>query len=344
MSAPFLHPFLPDQINTGPWVGGYSLDELRRRIPKHRVVLPIGSLGTPAADFARLGPLVLPPLYRDAWTDDPALEAELVAQIGRCFPYFTGTRARAEYRGAIEVVQVPAVSARRPAPPRVLAVGVDTTVEQHGPHLPLATDTIQTYGVLHRLAAELEGVVAGPALEYGHLTWGLPFGMSVDLTPPLLARYAAGFLRALVDWYRPAALYVADVHGSIVHRNTIEAVLAESGAARTRFRWLPDPIVGFSADRGDMHAGGVETALVSRIHPDWVEVAKWPARFDELAAGEMPVAEALALSTDLSRFIERVEAGGVNGIIGRIRNPVDGAAMFDAMLDVARADVQALLD
>lgn len=343
MSAPFVHPFLPDQINTGSWVGGYSLDALRPRIAHERVVLPICSLGTPAAELARSGTLVLPPLYREAWSEDPALEAALVAQIGRCFPFFPGTRARAEHRGTLEVVQVPPGSPPRPARPRVLAIGVDTTIEQHGPHLPLATDTIQTYGVLHRLAAEIDGLVAGPALEYGHLTWGLPFGLSVDLTPPLLARYARGFLAALVAWYEPRALYVADVHGSLVHRNTIREALAQVRTARTGFRWLPDPITAFSSDRGDFHAGGVETALVAHLHPGWVDAAKWPARLGELAAGEMTVAEAVALSTELPRFIARVEAGGVNGIVGSIRNPVDGRAMFEAMLDVARADVRQLL-
>ena len=42
--------------------------------------------------------------------------------------------------------------------PRILAFSVDTAVEEHGPHLPLATDRIQSYAVLAKLAEETAGL------------------------------------------------------------------------------------------------------------------------------------------------------------------------------------------
>src|SRR5688572_20416608 len=98
-------PLLPTNINTGPWLAGYSLAVLRERVQSTRVVLPVCSLGTSATELAALGPLVLPPLYHEALDAD--LKAALLTQIRRCFPFYEGTRARASYCGTFEVVELP---------------------------------------------------------------------------------------------------------------------------------------------------------------------------------------------------------------------------------------------
>jgi len=344
MNSAHFTPQLPSHINTGPWVAGYSLPALKDRIGRDRIVLPICSLGTSSADLASLAPLVLPPLYHEALDAD--LKAALIAQIRRCFPYFEGTQARRNFRGSLEVVEL---LARRPAPPvkspRLLAFGVDTTVEQHGPHLPLGTDTVQTYAVLQQLASERDGLVIGPPLDYGHLTWGLPFGLSIDLTPGLAERYVCSFVNAVLDWLQPAAMYVADVHGSVGHRKAMQDGLGRSRATRWAFRWLHDPLVEFAGDRGDTHAGGVETTLVQHINPQLVDSNWWPARKKDLAAAQMKTADAIALSTDLSRFIVRVEAEHLNGIVGDVYNAdrLDAAELMRRMLAIARKDVDGLL-
>ena len=64
MTGQPLTPFLPTRINTGPWLVGYSHHELKRRVGRDRMVLPICSLGTPPEQLAGLAPLVLPPLYQ----------------------------------------------------------------------------------------------------------------------------------------------------------------------------------------------------------------------------------------------------------------------------------------
>lgn len=344
MCALLALPTLPRQINTGPWIGGYSLPALHARTASSRWVLPICSLGTPSATLAALGDSLLPPLYHEALAGDPSLRGDLVAQIARCFPFPEGTPRRALALGKLEIVELPP---QPPPPPhqrpRIVAFGVDTTIEQHGPHLPLATDTIQTYGVLEQVARERSDVFLAPALEHGHLTWGLGFGFSIDLTPALLDRYFTGFVRALVAWLEPDAVYVADVHGSLVHRETIAAALARSVDRPSRFRWLHEPLVEFAAARGDMHAGGVETALVHHLAPDLVDAAWWPPRRAAIAAHEMRVADAVALSRDLPAFAAHVEATGANGVIGAIANDhFDPAELLARMLAVAREDLHAL--
>jgi creatinine amidohydrolase/Fe(II)-dependent formamide hydrolase-like protein len=335
--------YLPQQVNEGSFLTAYTLDELRRRTPGERIVLPICSLGTPVDELKRLAPFVLPPLYHEAL--DPALRQALVERIRYCFPYFTGTKARAEYAGQLEIVELPPQKYPGPDSPRILAFSVDTAVEEHGPHLPLATDTIQSYAVLHALARECPDVVVGPPVEYGQLTWGLPFGFSIDITAPLLTRYVTRFANAVLDWCSPAALYVVDVHGSLIHRTAIQTGLAASRARRWSFRWLHEPLTEFAGDRGDQHAGGVETSLVHHINPRLVDTRWWPERIDALAAGQMPLPTALDLAPTLDRFITHVESTPLNGIVGDIRNfyNLDPALMFHRMLTIARQDVEALV-
>jgi creatinine amidohydrolase len=335
--------YLPTRVNDGSFLTAYTLNQLRERIPESRIVLPLCSLGTPVDELRQLGPLVLPPLYHEAL--DQLLKGAILDQVLHCFPYYEGTRARQAYEGKFEVVELPEKKLTPMDSCRVLAFSVDTAVEEHGPHLPLMTDTIQSYGVLRQLAAEFEELVVGPPVEYGHLTWGLPFGLSIDITPILLTRYVERFTNAMLDWFRPDAIYVVDVHGSIVHRNAIQEGLNKSRCERWAFRWLHEPLVQFAGDRGDQHAGGVETSLVQFINPDLVDATWWPDRAEELVDGQMSLADAVALTPELPRFIARVESGGLNGIVGDIRNffQVDPQVMMQRMVEQARSDVQRLL-
>jgi creatinine amidohydrolase len=339
-----LADYLPHCVNSGPWLTTYTLPALQQSAASADIVLPICSLGTRYADLARLGELVLPPLFHEAL--DPTFKARMLDQINRCFPAYRLTPDDHDGRERIRLVELPPRAPPRVEPPRVLAFSVDTAVEEHGPHLPLATDTIQSYAVLTRLAAEFERFVPGPPIEYGQLTWGLPFGFSIDITAELLTEYVRRFTDAVLEWLRPEAVYVVDVHGSLVHRSAIVAGLEQSRAERWLFRWLHEPLAEFASQRGDQHAGGVETALVEHVSRDLLAPEWWPDRIDEIAAGQMPLAAAVELAADLSQFIECVARNRPNGIVGDIRNyhRVDAAVMLDRMLGVARADVEALLD
>ena len=342
-----LDQYLPSRINEGSFVSCYSRPQLEQLVRDARVVLPICSLGTSAVELAALGELVLPPLYHEA-LDEP-LQAQLVERIRTCFPFYEGTSQRANWSGLLEVVELP----RGPVAPDhqggIACFSVDTAVEEHGPHLPLATDTIQSYGVLERLAAEHQDLHLVAPVEYGQLTWGLPFGLSVDVTAPLLTQYVSRFAGAIMQWARPDALYVVDVHGSIVHRTAIIDGLTDSDCPRWSFRWLHDSLLEFAGERGDQHAGGVETVLVELINDQLVDQQLWPASIDEIAAGQMEMNRAIELSGDLAEFIAVVEESQqrnvpLNGIVGDIYNArqLDASEMMQRILDVAQNDLQNL--
>lgn len=332
-----LDDYLPLRVNVGPWATAYTLNELRARADAE-FVLPICSLATPYAECARLGELVLPPLFHEAL--DEELKAAILARISDCFPIYGADNSARLRIAELPRVELPAVPSGR-----LLAFSVDTAVEEHGPHLPLATDTIQSYSVLSQLAEKFPELECSRPLEYGQLTWGLPFGFSIDLTADLLTRYVTGYVNALMQWKQPTAIYVVDVHGSITHRTAIVDGLKASACSAWTFRWLHEPLAEFASQRGDQHAGGVETALVERVTPGLLDPRWWPDRIDQIAAGQMSLAKAVELTPDLPEFIRYVDQHSVNGIIGDIHNykSLDASEMFARMMNVARSDLAGLL-
>ena len=338
-----LSKYLPTCINSGTFLTAYTLNALQQRINKETIVLPICSLGTSSSDLKTLAPLVLPPLYHEAM--DPALKREVLSRIQWCFPFCEGTSQRADFRGNFEIVELPPNQPPANGNAEIVAFSVDTAVEEHGPHLPLMTDTLQSYAVLTQLARSFPQLSLAPPVEYGHLTWGLPFGLSIDLTAPLLTRYVTGFTNAILRWLQPRALYVVDVHGSVVHRNAIKDGLQKSDCNHFTFRWLHEPLVEYAAKRGDQHAGGVETALIGLINDKLIDPRWWPAQLVELAEKQMTLETALELSDNLPRFFQYVEAHHSNGIVGDIMNfsRVDANLMMQKMIQTASKDVLALL-
>lgn len=331
-----LADYLPRRVNSGSWVTAYTFNELRDR-GDVQFVLPICSLATPYAQCQELGEYVLPPLYHEAL--DAPLKQEVLKRIAHCFPVYGQDNS-----GRLRVIELPPLQLTGSEPGRVLAFSVDTAVEEHGPHLPLATDTIQSYGVLGQLETEFDFIEICRPVDYGQLTWGLPFGFSIDLTAKLLSRYVTRYVDALVRWKRPTAVYVVDVHGSIVHRRAIAQGLNASRCSLWSFRWLHEPLAEFASDRGDQHAGGVETALVEKVNPQLLDSRWWPQRVDQIASSQMSLTLAVELSSDLAAFAQRVKDKSLNGIVGRIENyaSLDADEMFASMLELARRDVEQL--
>ena len=197
---------LPEKINAGPLLTSYSLPKLKEQIKYECPVLPIVSLGTPADLIADIGPLVLPPLYHEAMT--PELKSNLLERIRYCFPYYWESGQRKSLETDLLVVEMPKYEWPAPDVGKVVCFSVDTAVEEHGPHLPLGTDTIQSYAALEQLKRRFPEIILAPPVEYGHLTWGLPFGLSIDITPGLLVQYVAGYTEAIMKWLQPKGIYV----------------------------------------------------------------------------------------------------------------------------------------
>lgn len=334
-----LDDYFPQRVNSGPWVTAYTLDVLRKLPAETEFILPICSLATPYVELASLGDHLLPPLFHEAL--NPDLQRQLVERIVYCFPNY----ASEQNRHRVRVVELPAIPLPVNEAPQVLAFSVDTAVEEHGPHLPLGTDTIQSYGILQKLAKEFAGFELARPVEYGQLTWGLPFGHSIDIATSLLTAYVTGYCNALVEWRQPESLYVVDVHGSITHRQAIVEGIKRSFPQNWAFRWLHDPLAEFASERGDQHAGGVETVLVQALNPGLIDSAWWPDRMNDIAAQQMSFEKAVELTPDLPGFCAYVHQHRPNGVIGDITNALrlDASLLLERILKMARGDVRQLL-
>ena len=177
----------------------------------------------------------------------------------------------------------------------VLVVPVGAT-EQHGPHLPLSTDTDIAVALAERLAAALgpEAIVA-PALAYG--ASGEHAGFAGTLS---IGREAVEHV--LVELGRSASASFARIVLVSAHGGNAEPVARAEERLRAEGRDVVALSPGFG---GDAHAGRTETSVMLALHPERVR---------------LPVAEAGATAPLASLWADLrargVRAVSPNGVLG----------------------------
>lgn len=184
------------------------------------------------------------------------------------------------------------------APPGVaspiLAIPVGSC-EQHGPHLPLDTDTRIAVAIAERLSAADARVVVAPALTItaSGEHQGFPGTLSIG---------AAVFEQVLIELVRSAdwSAGVVLVNGHGGNASAIRRAVAMCNAeGRDVLSWWPH-LVG-----GDAHAGRTETSMMLAIEPALVRV-------DDVEAGNCtPVADLLPAMT-----VGGVASVSPNGVLG----------------------------
>ena len=139
--------------------------------------------------------------------------------------------------------------------------------EQHGPHLPLGTDTI----IATALASTLDAVVA-PALPYGSSGEHAGFAGTLSIGREAL-------VRVLVELVRSSTF--ARVLFVCAHGGNAEPLAAAVRQLRDEghdvWAWSP-------RWDGDAHAGRVETSLLLALAPHLVGSAREPGNVEPLAA------------------------------------------------------------
>jgi creatinine amidohydrolase len=152
---------------------------------------------------------------------------------------------------------------------RAVAIVPVGSVEPHGPHLPLDTDTTISETCAVRAAERLEqtGVraVVAPTVPYGVTDYARGFAGAVGVSPDVLTAFLRAIATRLLDTGFAHVCFVNN-HLEPAHDAAVRAAIADlpDGAASvacplTR-RWgrtLSDEF-----KRGDCHAGRYETSLV----------------------------------------------------------------------------------
>jgi mycofactocin system creatininase family protein len=204
-------------------------------------------------------------------------------------------------------------------PARTLVIPIGST-EQHGPHLPLCTDTLVVEALCEALARSYpETVLLAPTIAIGasdeHRGFAGTLSVGTEALAVSLAALAAsasGFARVLL----------ATTHGGNLPAMRQAAKAANTPGTECLW-WWPGPGPAGLMRPGDLHAGWLETSLLLHLAPELV-------RLPLASPGPGPDGDKL-----IPMLASRgVAAYSANGVIGDPEgaNAEAGRAIFEAML------------
>jgi mycofactocin system creatininase family protein len=193
----------------------------------------------------------------------------------------------------------------------VLAVPLGST-EQHGPHLPLSTDTDIAVALCERLASARADVLIAPAVAYGSAGEhaGFPGTLSIGRAAVELLVVELG--RSAMATF--AHLVFVSAHGGNAEPVT-NAVRLLRGESRDVCLFLP-------AWDGDPHAGRPETSMSLAIAPQRVALRA------AVVGDTRPLAEIWPLLR-----VAGVRAVSASGVLGDPTgaHPAEGVALLDRL-------------
>ncbi|WP_046471821.1 mycofactocin biosynthesis peptidyl-dipeptidase MftE [Allosalinactinospora lopnorensis] len=209
------------------------------------------------------------------------------------------------------------------APLVILPLG---SCEQHGPHLPVETDTAIAASVAREAARELArdvDVLLAPAQPYAASGEHEGFPGTVSIGHEALRVLLLELGRSLFRW--AGRLLVVNGHGG--NAPTLADAVARLRAEGRDAAWW-----ACTTDSGDAHAGRSETALMLALDPRTVRTERAEPGRTEPIAELMPALRASA--------VRRVSPNGVLG------NPAgasaaEGERMLETMAAAVRASARA---
>jgi creatinine amidohydrolase len=206
------------------------------------------------------------------------------------------------------------------------------SLEQHGPHLPLATDSLLGERLAREIATRLAPpVVVVPVVRGGLSTHHLGFPGSVTIPPAAYRELVVSYLEGLERMgVRKVAIFSAHggnfrFAGELAAGWAGDSVLA---AYDDLNRFLEVSLsataeCGLSLPETDAHAGGIETSMMLAAYPELVR----------------PFAEVTGYTAAepgwLDRIFEGLRAVSETGVLGDVRGatPEVGEAVFAALAD-----------
>lgn len=218
---------------------------------------------------------------------------------------------------------------RQPTGPGMMLLVPVGSTEQHGPHLPLDTDTRVARALAELLAERSAAAGSGPgwtvapAIAYGASGEHQSFAGTISIGTEALIQLLLEYGRSACCW----AQRVLFVNG---HGGNVPALIEAVRVLRFEGRdvaWLP-----CAAPGADAHAGHTETSLLLHLSPESV-------RFDRALPGN---------SAPVAQLLPAMREGGVGAVsaVGVLGDPTtatagEGQRLFGEMADAGLAAIGA---
>jgi len=209
-------------------------------------------------------------------------------------------------------------------PSRALVLVPVGAIEQHGPHLPLDTDTVIADAVARRVADHLhrrDVLVASP-VTYGSSGEHQAFPGTVSVGTEALAHLLVELTRSLGSWADRVVFINAHGGNTTALTRAVTQLISEGHDAA----WVP-----CATEDVDAHAGYTETCLMLHLRP-------WDVRLHRAEPGN---------TTPLNELLPTLTSAGVravttNGVLGDPTGASAGAGkrVLEAMID----DITQLID
>ncbi|WP_382306932.1 creatininase family protein [Herbiconiux sp. UC225_62] len=210
-------------------------------------------------------------------------------------------------------------------------------LEQHGPHLPLTTDTIQCAAIAARLADHYSGLLL-PPVPYGETWDNAGFPGTISLSASTVTAICVDIATSAMSF---GVTTLVIVNGDYGNRAPVHAAARQLSIAGSDVIVLDYPglvEVGDSvkespwAAPGLCHADEIETSMVLALEPDLVHPERYAAAYPELPAdfGKRPI---------------RFDTLSPTGVFGdpRPSSAVKGEAIVSFVVERSIAEVDAHL-
>ena len=197
---------------------------------------------------------------------------------------------------------------------RALVVLPTGATEQHGPHLPVGTDSLSVEAVARGAAAAARPAVpalVAPTLAYGSSPHHLPFGGTMSVSTETYYRLVCDLLESLVaGGFR--RVFIVNGHGGnseLVQLAARDVALRHDVAVAAGSYWTIawERLTAAGAGRAGHlpgHAGAFETSLVAALRPELVREPRPARELDERASPPMP---ADPYRVELHGFWQRID-------------------------------------